>query len=83
MEIKGKSKLSWFWVFQIAVGSLCLLLSGVVLYYGVQKETTLGAYIWLFLAGIGLILLGAERLVSGIVAKGVKRSSRLLNRLTS
>jgi len=79
MEIKGKSKLSWFWVFQIAVGSLCLLLSGVVLYYGVQKETTLGAYIWLFLAGIGLILLGAERLVSGIVAKGVKRSSRLLN----
>ena len=79
IEIKGKSKLSWFWVFQIAVGSLCLLLSGVVLYYGVQKETTLGAYIWLFLAGIGLILLGAERLVSGIVAKGVKRSSRLLN----
>jgi len=79
MEIKGKSKLSWFWVFQIAVGTLCLLLSGVVLYYGVQKETTLGAYIWLFLAGIGLILLGAERLVSGIVAKGVKRSSRLLN----
>jgi len=79
MEIKGKSKLSWFWVFQIAVGSLCLLLSGVVLYYGLQKETTLGAYIWLFLAGIGLILLGAERLVSGIVAKGVKRSSRLLN----
>lgn len=75
----GKSKLSWFWVFQIAVGSLCLILSGVVLYYGVQKETTLGAYIWLFLAGIGLILLGAERLVSGLVAKGVKRSSRLLN----
>ncbi|HEY6948997.1 MAG TPA: cellulase family glycosylhydrolase [Nitrososphaeraceae archaeon] len=79
MEITGKSKLSWFWVFQFAVGSLCLILSGVVLYYGVQKETTLGAYIWLFLAGIGLILLGAERLVSGIVAKGVKRSSRLLN----
>jgi uncharacterized membrane protein HdeD (DUF308 family) len=79
MEIVGKSKVSWFWVFQIAVGILCLLLSGVVLYYGIQKETTVGAYIWLFLAGIGLILLGAERLVSGIVAKGVKRSSRLLN----
>jgi uncharacterized membrane protein HdeD (DUF308 family) len=79
MEIRGKSKLSWFWVFQVAVGSLCLILSGVVLYYGMQRESTLGAYIWLFLAGIGLILLGAERLVSGIVAKGVKRSSRLIN----
>jgi len=76
---KSGSKTSWFWVFQIAVGGLCLLLSAVVLYYGVQRETTVGAYIWLFLAGIGLILLGAERLVSGIVAKGVKRSSRLLN----
>ena len=31
------------------------------------------------MAGIGLILLGAERLVSGIVAKGTKRSSRLIN----
>ena len=38
-----------------------------------------GAYIWLFLAGIGLITLGAERLASGLLAKGVKRSSRLLN----
>jgi uncharacterized membrane protein HdeD (DUF308 family) len=76
---KSSSKTSWFWVFQIAVGGLCLLLSAVVLYYGVQRETTVGAYIWLFLAGIGLILLGAERLVSGIVAKGVKRSSRLIN----
>jgi uncharacterized membrane protein HdeD (DUF308 family) len=80
MEVsKSGSKTSWFWVFQIAVGGLCLLLSAVVLYYGVQRETTVGAYIWLFLAGIGLILLGAERLVSGIVAKGVKRSSRLIN----
>lgn len=76
---KSGSKTSWFWVFQIAVGGLCLLLSAVVLYYGVQRETTVGAYIWLFLAGIGLILLGAERLVSGIVAKGTKRSSRLIN----
>jgi hypothetical protein len=78
MEIsKSGSKTSWFWVFQIAVGSLCLLLSGVILFYGI--ETPAGAYIWLFLAGIGLITLGAERLASGILAKGVKRSSRLLN----
>ncbi|MDW3654704.1 MAG: DUF308 domain-containing protein, partial [Nitrososphaeraceae archaeon] len=78
MEIsKSGSKSSWFWALQIAVGSLCLLLSGVILFYGI--ETPAGAYIWLFLAGIGLITLGAERLASGILAKGVKRSSRLLN----
>ena len=78
MEIsKSDSKSSWFWGLQIAVGSLCLLLSGVILFYGI--ETPAGAYIWLFLAGIGLITLGAERLASGLLAKGVKRSSRLLN----
>jgi len=78
MEIsKSGSKSSWFWGLQIAVGSLCLLLSGVILFYGI--ETPAGAYIWLFLAGIGLITLGAERLASGLLAKGVKRSSRLLN----
>lgn len=74
---KSGSKSSWFWVFQISVGSLCLLLSAVVLFY--RLETSAGQYIWLFLAGIGLIVLGAERLASGILAKGVKRSSRLLN----
>ncbi|MDW0213463.1 MAG: cellulase family glycosylhydrolase [Nitrososphaeraceae archaeon] len=78
MEIsKSGSKSSWFWGLQIAVGSLCLLLSVVILFYGI--ETPAGAYIWLFLAGIGLITLGAERLASGLLAKGVKRSSRLLN----
>src|SRR5678816_2031885 len=78
--MKNKSD-SWFWVFQISVGSLCLLLSVVFLIYGLASkyETTASAYIWLFLAGIGLIVLGAERLVSGILAKGVKRSSRLIN----
>ena len=74
---ESKSKSSWFWVFQIAVGSLCLLFSGVILFSGI--DTKAGPYIWLFLAGIGLIVLGAERLASGILAKGVKRSSRLLN----
>lgn len=78
MEIsKSGSKSSWFWTFQISVGSLCLLLSAVVLFY--RLETSAGQYIWLFLAGIGLIVLGAERLASGILAKGVKRTSRLLN----
>ena len=78
MEIsKSGSNSSWFWAFQISVGSLCLLLSAVVLFY--RLETSAGQYIWLFLAGIGLIVLGAERLASGILAKGVKRTSRLLN----
>ena len=71
------SKTSWFWAFQIAVGSICIILSIVVMFYGAR--TTAGAYIWLFLAGIGLMILGAERIVSGLRAKGVKRSSRLLN----
>ena len=68
---------SFFWIFQIIVGTICLILSAVVVFYG--TTTVAGAYIWLFLAGIGLILLGAERLVSGLTAKGVKKSSRLIN----
>ena len=47
------------------------------MFYG--TTTVAGAYIWLFLAGIGLILLGAERLISGLMAKGVKKTSRLIN----
>jgi hypothetical protein len=31
------------------------------------------------LTGIGLIILGVERVVSGLLAKGVKTSSRLIN----
>ena len=68
---------SFFWIFQIIVGTICLILSGVVVFYG--TTTVAGAYIWLFLAGIGLILLGAERLISGLTAKGVKKTSRLIN----
>ena len=74
---KSGSKSSWFWAFQIAVGSICIILSIVVLLYGAR--TTAGAYIWLFLAGIALMILGAERIASGVRAKGVRRSSRLLN----
>src|SRR6188472_1793338 len=68
---------SFFWIFQIIVGIICLILSVVVVFYG--TTTAAGAYIWLFLAGIGLMMLGAERLVSGLTAKGAKRSSRLIN----
>lgn len=74
---KSASRLSWFWIFQIAVGSICLVLSVVVLFYG--AKTAAGAYIWLFLTGIGLIILGVERVISGLQAKGVKKTSRLIN----
>lgn len=68
---------SFFWIFQIIVGTICLILSGVVVFYG--THTAAGAYIWLFLAGIGLIMLGAERLISGLTSKGVRKRSRLIN----
>jgi len=74
---KSGSKSSRLRAFQIAVGSICIILSIVVVFYGAR--TTAGAYIWLFLAGIGIMILGAERVVSGLRAKGVRRSSRLIN----
>lgn len=54
-----------------------MILSAVVVFYG--TTTVAGAFIWLFLAGIGLMMLGAERVVSGLTAKGVKKTSRLIN----
>ena len=71
------SKSSWLWAFQIAVGIICLILSLVVVFYGARTHT--GAYVWLFLGGIALMVLGAERIASGLRVKGVKRSSRVLN----
>src|SRR5262245_27484666 len=77
MKTKGDSKSFQFWPFQISVGSLCLILAAIVVGYG--TNTTAGAYIWLFLAGIGLMILGAERIASGLLSKGVKKSSRAIN----
>jgi len=77
MKTKGGSKTSWFWPFQISVGTVCLILAAIVVGYG--ATTTAGAYIWLFLAGVGLMILGAERLASGIFSKAVKKSSRAIN----
>jgi uncharacterized membrane protein HdeD (DUF308 family) len=74
---KSASRLSWFWIFQIIVGCICLILSIVVLFYG--TKSAIGAYTWLFLAGIGLIILGVERVISGLQAKDTKTSSRLIN----
>ena len=71
------SRQSLFWIFQIIVGTVCLVLSAVVVFYG--TTTVAGAFIWLFLAGIGLMMLGVERVISGLTAKGVKKTSRLIN----
>jgi uncharacterized membrane protein HdeD (DUF308 family) len=71
------SRFSKFWIFQIAIGSICILLSIIVLFYG--ATSTAAAYIWLFLAGVGLLILGAERLASGLLSKGVSRLSRIIN----
>ena len=77
MSNNSGSKPSFFWLFQIAVGSICIILSLVVVYFG--ANTAAGAYIWLFLAGIGIMILGAERLASGLLTKGVSRVSRVIN----
>jgi len=74
---KSAPRLSWFSIFQIALGGVCLVLSIVVVFYG--AKTAAGAYTWLFLTGIGIIILGLERVISGLYAKGVKTSSRLIN----
>src|SRR6476659_9760005 len=76
----GGSKSSFVWPFQVSVGIACIILAIVVVYYGgLLRVYYPAAYIWLFLAGIGLIILGVERLVSGILAKGASKFSRWVN----
>jgi uncharacterized membrane protein HdeD (DUF308 family) len=78
LEISRSGSKSIWWVpFQIAVGILCILLSMIVVLSA--TGTAIGTYTLLFLAGIGILILGAERVVSGLRAKEVKRSSRLIN----
>ena len=64
----------WFWPIQIAVGIICISLSIWIVF-----SPQIGAYALFFLAGIGLIVLGAERIVSGIKAEKSRRKYRILN----
>ncbi|HEY6757583.1 MAG TPA: DUF308 domain-containing protein, partial [Nitrososphaera sp.] len=64
----------WFWPIQIAVGIICISLS-IWIFFSPQ----VGSYALLFLAGTGLIILGAERIVSGIRAENSKRKYRIIN----
>jgi uncharacterized membrane protein HdeD (DUF308 family) len=64
----------WLWPFQIAVGIGCILLS-----ISIAFSPQLGSYTFLILAGMGLIILGGERIAAGLSARHVRRSSRIIN----
>ena len=64
----------WFWPIQIAVGIVCISLSIWIL---VSPE--LGGHALFILAGTALIILGAERIVTGIRAKKSRRKYRIIN----
>src|SRR5918994_1440997 len=64
----------WLWPIQIAVGIICISLS-ILIFFTPQ----IGSYALFFLAGTGLIVLGAERIVTGIRAEKSRRKYRILN----
>ncbi|MFL6485361.1 MAG: DUF308 domain-containing protein, partial [Nitrososphaera sp.] len=64
----------WFWPIQIAVGIICISLSIWIVF-----SPQIGSYALFFLAGTGLIILGAERIVTGIRAEKSRRKYRLIN----
>ena len=59
---------------QILVGAICTILSISVL-----AGPWLGAYTFLFFIEITLLILGAERIASGVRSPRLKRSSRIIN----
>ena len=78
MEIsQGSSRTRWLWPTQIGIGILCIILSVIIVLSATR--TVFGIYVMLFLAGVGIMILGAERVLSGLRAKNVQRKSRLIN----
>src|SRR5215203_2484418 len=63
-----------FWPIQIAVGIICISLSIWIVF-----SPQIGSYALFFLAGTGLIILGAERIVTGIKAEKSRRKYRIIN----
>jgi uncharacterized membrane protein HdeD (DUF308 family) len=61
--------------FQIIVGAICIILSILVL----TGSKFLGTYAFLFLIETTLLVIGAERIVSGVRSPDIKRSSRIIN----
>ncbi|MGI0002008.1 MAG: cellulase family glycosylhydrolase [Nitrososphaeraceae archaeon] len=64
----------WFWPIQITVGIICISLSIWIVF-----SPQIGNYALFFLAGTGLIILGAERIISGIKAEKSRRKYRIIN----
>jgi len=65
----------WLRVFQIVVGLICIGIS-IFIMLGSSK---LGAYSIIFLASTVFIIIGIERIVTGIKTTSLKRSSRLIS----
>jgi uncharacterized membrane protein HdeD (DUF308 family) len=61
--------------FQIIVGAICIILSIFIL----TGSKYLADYILLFLIEITLLILGAERIASGVRSPRIKRSTRIIN----
>jgi uncharacterized membrane protein HdeD (DUF308 family) len=61
--------------FQIIVGAICIILSILVL----TGSKYLGTYTFLFFIEITLLILGAERIASGVRSPSIKRSTRIIN----
>jgi uncharacterized membrane protein HdeD (DUF308 family) len=59
---------------QILVGAICIILSILVL-----AGPRLGTYTFLFFIEIALLILGVERIASGVRSPRLKRSSRIIN----
>lgn len=60
--------------FQIIVGVICIILSILVL-----AGPRFGTYAFLFFIEITLLILGAERIASGVRPPGLKRSTRIID----
>jgi uncharacterized membrane protein HdeD (DUF308 family) len=65
---------SWLRAAQVIVGIVCILLSITIF-----LSPGLGSYTLLFLIEITLIIIGSERVATGITLRGTKRSSRAIN----
>jgi uncharacterized membrane protein HdeD (DUF308 family) len=61
--------------FQLIVGAICIILSILIL----TGSKYLGTYTFLFFIEITLLVLGAERIASGVRSPSIKRSTRIIN----
>ncbi len=62
------------WPVQIAVGIICIVLSIFIAF-----APQLGQYALLIFAGVGLLILGGERIATGIYSRQIRLASRTIN----